>query len=785
MKSIVAQTGNQMRPQNMTRVVSVLKDTRRRCLKSSGAVCNLLAQLKATPVEFRWTPHLASLVRPPDTDTYQTLWRPYVNFNTRLTRKLSGAMERRGSSINFLGRSQSKHGPHAQPSISVLPVRSRYAPKTVQGRKWPIWRQSSVRPLLLPSSNLWTGVLSQRFYGPRLRPAEEEVVERRPVPQLLVTKEQSEEEELQLQRRRDTGRVRHHHSESPLLERNVESDEEEDQGEQETERVREREREHRDRCRRPYILSELMTPELATKWLTREPRSQPSAQMVTQTWTSGSHRRHRSRRSSCERSQVVSELEDWRRSANHQPVPIFQGQPVEQEHLRHASCKTSARSMKDVQEMVWEPKKQKPWSRSKETASTSGPTIPTIRAAKSALLIAQESRGKQSRLITKELVYRPDSSYSSDSSEQDDQAADHHHHRRHRRHRSTGGGVVERALLKEHFADLLFMDESKGPFRIGYHRNAPTRQLLEQGKCHVSLRREQFFHLQPVRPNSLIQAVDLEVRESPRQAVTTLHRRDGARRPRPVETVVKPSLLTMIRQDAVTWEKKKKGRQTADQRSSATGARPKKEASMRRLVRNASSLELIRQAATTSIPTPTPTATATAKATATVGGNRPSLVNSYHKVMIKKLPLVNSQLDLCQAAAHPFKDLEEPRTKEKEVATSWKQANAARNYKYEASTSYWSRANPGKKSSVRDMTEGYFLARRSSSTSVKGQQTTSSRKVKPPRQPVVNSKVQVPPPVYRERRAHEVQTSEEEEEEEEDYPLYPPYQSLKATKFQR
>ncbi|XP_037724658.1 protein xmas-1-like [Drosophila subpulchrella] len=739
MKSIVAQTESQMRPVKVSRLVSVVKGSLGDPLGNTSAVYKVVAKMTAGKVEFRWTPHMASLAGSPEKET-DVLWRPYVSFNTRLTRKLSGAMERRGSSINFLAKKGSQ---------TRLPVKTRYAPKTVQGREWPIWRLSSVRPLLLPSSNLWTGVLSQRFYVPRLRPAEEEEVERLAVPQLNITREQAEEEEQQLQRRRDGSRLRNQHSQIPMPTRELAEDYQEH-------------REENVGHRQPYLPSELMTPEMASKWQTtnstarrhreqqllnleQQMKTQPTVRMTTQTWVSGNHKRQRSRQPSAQRVQVVSELEGWRRSANHQPVPVFGGQPAEQEHLRHASCKTSARSMKDIQEtskMVWEPEEKAPWGRTMETGSQSGP-MPTIRAAKSALLLAHESRGKHHRLITKEVVYRPREPEPEAEQEEADPG-----------HRPTGGGrrvarrSPERELLKQHLADLLATVQNSGSFRIGYQPNAPTRQLLEQGKCHVSLRRDQLMHLQFPRPNSLIQAADLEVRESPRQAkVTTLHRKDGAKRPRPVEMVVKPSLLTVIRQEAVTWDHN--GRRV-DKRSNSMAVRPKKEASLRHLVRNASSLEFIVKAQPKRTWEPKPQAS----------------VNEFHNVVIKKLPQVTSKLDICKAA-HPFKDLEEPRTKEKEVAASWKQAHVARNYKYEASTSYRGNAYPGKRCSTKDMTEGYFLAKRSSSTAVRGPQG-SSKKVKPPRQPVVSPKVQVPN-VQRKQKSQE-----ELDEEASNYPFIKP-----------
>jgi len=134
--------------------------------------------------------------------------------------------------------------------------------------------------------------------------------------------------------------------------------------------------------------------------------------------------------------------------------------------------------------MVWEPEEKAPWGRTKETASQSG-RMPTIRAAKSALLLAQESRNKHHRLITKEVVYRPREPEPQAEQEEADPG-----------HRPTGGGKrvakrsPERELLKQHLADLLAYVQDPGSFRIGYQPNAPTRQLLEQGKCHVSLRRD-------------------------------------------------------------------------------------------------------------------------------------------------------------------------------------------------------------------------------------------------------------------------------------------------------
>jgi len=75
---------------------------------------------------------------------------------------------------------------------------------------------------------------------------------------------------------------------------------------------------------------------------------------------------------------------------------------------------------------------------------------------------------------------------------------------------------------------------------------------------------------------------------------------------------------------------------------------------------------------------------------------------------------------------------------------------------------------PGKRSSTKDMTEGYFLAKRSSSTAVRGAQG-SSRKVKPPRQPMVSPKVQVPN-VQRKQKSEE----ELDEEEASNYPYTKP-----------
>ncbi|XP_017067399.2 protein xmas-1 [Drosophila eugracilis] len=735
MKSIVAQTENQLRPMKVSRLVSMLKGSGGESFSNSSAVYKLVAKMMVNQPEFRWTSQLASLARQTQNAQTHLLWRPYVNFNARLTRKLSGAMERRGSSISFLRRSLPK-GPNAKQSTTcVLPVKTRLAPKTLQGREWAIWRKSSVRPLLLPSSNMWTGVLSQRFYVPRLGPAEEveEEVERQAVPQLRITREQAEDEEHLLQRRRDGSRLRNRQSEFPVPEREVDFSE------------------HRDESRRhrqPYVPSELMTPELATKWITtksseKEHRAQqllnlkhqmkiqPSVRMKTQTWVSGNRRRSRSRRPSVQKIPVVSELEGWRRSANHQPVPLFQGEPAEQEHLRHASCKTSARSMKDVQTsstMIWVPKDRLPWGRTNLTSSQSV-RRPTIRAAKSTNLMAQESRAKH-RLIPKEIVYRPRAARAELEAEEEEEN-DHSAH-----NGEDAKKTPEQAMLKEHLADLFPLSKPSGSYRIGYQPNAPTRQLLEQGKCHVSVRREQFIHLQPVRSRSLIQSSDLEVRESPRQAVTTLHRRDGAKRPRPVEVVVKPSLLTIIRQHAHTWDNN--GRRAAGKRSNSIGVRPKKQASLRRLVRNSSSLEFVVKTQ----PKPKPT----------LEHKTQSSVNDFHNVAIKKFPNVTSKLGMWKAA-HPFKDLEEPRIKEKEVATSWKQANAARNYKYEATTSYRRKGNAAKKISVRDMTESYFLAKRNSSTSNKVSKG-SMKKVKPPRQPVINTKVQVPD-VQCKQKSHE------------------------------
>ncbi|EDV46461.1 protein xmas-1 [Drosophila erecta] len=739
MKSIVAQTECQLRPLKVCGLVSALKAARGDHLGNSSAVCKLVAQMVAGQAKFQWTPHLTSLIDRPNTGT-RHLWRPYVSYGTRYARKLSGQMERRGLSVSFLSRCLAKKGQNSSSSCT-LPVKTRYAPKTLQGREWPIWRQSSMRPLLLPSSNLWTGVLSKRFYVPRLRPVEEEEeVERLAVPQLRITKEQSEEEEQQLQRRRDGSRLRSECSEFYLPEGR-------EQDFNERERAEEGEGENK-RHRQPYVPSELMTPELATKWQTtndtdrerrlldleQQMKTQPSVRMTTHTWISGHHRRQRSRRSSAQRSRIVSELEGWRRSSNHQPVPVFQGEPAEQEHLRHASSKSSARSMTDDQEscqMVWEQKKRSPWQRTEVTISKSG-RMPSIRAAKSAVMMAQEARNKHHRRITQELVYRPRETAEADEAEGTEDQDTHH--------RPTGGGqkmskrAPERALLQQHLADLLVVPEPEDSFRIGYQPNAPTRQLLEQGKCYVSLRREQFIHLQPVRPNSLIHAVDLEVRESPRvtgQPVTTLHRRDGAKRPRPVEVVVKPSLLTVIRQNAVTWDHN--GRKVAAKRCDLVGVRPKEQPHQRRLLRIASSLEAIVKAQTK--PTSEP--------------KSQSSVSDYHRMASQKLPHVTSKLDISKAA-DPFKDLDEPRIKEKEVAASWKQAHVAGNHKYEASTFYRRRSYPGKKSNTKDMTAGYFLAKRSSSTTVIAQ-PVSSKKVKPPKPPVVSPKVQVPSVLHKQR----------------------------------
>ncbi|XP_002101462.3 protein xmas-1 [Drosophila yakuba] len=735
MKSIVAQTECQLRPLKVSGLVSALKTARGDYPGKSSAVCQLVAQMVAGQVKSPWTPHLTSLIERPDTNT-RHLWRPYVSYSSRYARKLSGQMERRGSSISFLSGSQARKGQNSGSMCCVLPVKTRHAPKTLQGREWPIWRQSSMRPLLLPSSNLWTGVLSKRFYVPRLRPVEEvEEVERQAVPQLMITKEQSEEEEQQLQRRKDGSRLRSECSEIYLADREQD--------------YSERERENR-RHRQPYVPSELMTPELATKWQTtnatgsdrerqlldlgQQLKTRPSVRMTTHTWSSGNQRRQRSRRSSAQRNPIVSELEGWRRLSNHQPVPVFQGEPAEQEHLRHASRKTSARSMMQEQEscqMVWGERKRSPWQRTEVICTSKSGRMPSIRAAKSAVMMAQEARNKHHRLITQELVYRPRPSTvdAAEAEGAEDQDA---------RHRPTGGGqkmskgAPERALLKQHLADLLPVSQPEDSFRIGYQPNAPTRQLLEQGKCYVSLRREQFIHLQPVRPNSLIHAVDLEMRESPRQPVTTLHRRDGAKRPRPVEVVVKPSLLTVIRQNAATWDHN--GRKVAAKRCDLVGVRPKEQAYERHLVRKTSSVEAIVKA----------------QGKHTSEPKIQTLASDYHRAASQKLPHVTSKLDISKAA-DPFKDLDEPRIKEKEVAASWKQAYVAGNNRYEASTSYRRRAYPGKKCTTKDMTDGYFLAKRSSSTTVIATQAASSKKVKPPKPPVVSPKVQVPSVLHKQR----------------------------------
>ncbi|XP_033168690.1 protein xmas-1 [Drosophila mauritiana] len=731
MKSLVAQTECQLRPLKVSSLVSALKAARSDHQGKSSAVCRLVAQIaEADQVKYQWTPNLTSLIDRKDASTRHQ-WRPHVSHSTRHARKLPVQTERRGLSFSFLSRCLAKKGEHSGLTSCVLSVKTRYAPKTLHGRALLFWRQSSMRPLLLPSSNLWTAVLSKRCYVPRLRPAEEEEeVERRAVPQLRITKEQSEEEEHQLQRRKDGSRLRSECSEFYLP-----------MGEQDNSEPEEENRGHR----QPYVASELMTPELATKWQTtsvtererqllnleQQMKTQPSVRMTTQTWFSGNQRRYRSRRSGAKRYHVVSELEGWRRSSNHQPVPVFQGQPGEQEHLRHASHKASARSITDAQEscqMVWEQKKKSPWHRTVVTTSNKV-RMPRIRAAKSAVMKAQEARDKHHRLISKELVYRPRRTVNAVQAEEtEDQDTNHRHpggsHKMSKR-------APERALLKQHLADLLAVSEPEDSFRIGYQPNAPTRQLLEQGKCYVSLRREQFINLHPVRPNSLILAFNLEVRDSPRQPVTTLHRRDGAKRPRPVEVVVKPSLLTVIRQSAANWDQN--GRKVPAKKSNLVGVRPKEHAYQRRLVRNASTLEVIVKA----------------QAKPTSEPKSPSSATDYHRVASQKLPHVTSKADIGKVA-DPFKDLDKPRIKEKEVAASWKQAYVVISKMYDAINPYRRRAYPGKKCVVKDKTDGYFLAKRNSSTTAIAQ-PGSTKKVKPPKPPVVSPKVQVPSVLHKQK----------------------------------
>ncbi|KAH8420254.1 hypothetical protein KR009_008369, partial [Drosophila setifemur] len=626
----------------------------------------------------------------------EELWKPYVSFNRRLARKMSGTVCKRSSSLRFLPRRQSKR---FYPTCT-LPLSTRRAPKTIQPGEWPLWRRASLRPLLLPSSNIWTGLLTQRFY----------LVNRQPVPEVLFTEAESEAEELQLERRNH--KATYDPDENP------------------------------DRQQANH--NELMAPGTAHKWLpvgSEDRREDLSQELVQSLLRQEMRSRRRPRMRYPSEDPQLSELEQWLRLEEHMPVPIFQGQSVEQEHLKSTS-ESSARMVGD--QSPWQDNKlMAPWGGLARVAHQLGDgrrskLLPTIRAAKSNLLLAQEHH-----------LYRH-GSVAMDQFKQSERPAKKRSSRMIRREQEKereehglGGGVgakqlkgtaqrlegSERALLKQHLADLLPVTQPHASFRIQYQRKAPTRQLLEEGRCQVNLERD--LHSNPVKPYFHIQSDNLERSSSSsphRGEFVSLQHRDGAMRPRAVELVRKPALMSLILQrpsrkipsslsrsssldvgasnikqsrsgrgklDLVSSESELESKSSLQRRMRASSARGTRPAQLQARKVQVAPLDL-------------------------------QTVSELQKPKLRRLPsetfrkLDSPHMAQVKELPHPFKNLELPRTKELEVATTSKQATLAKNYKYEVAVSYQKRG--------------------ARSTS------TKSRRVEPPRQPVVSSKVQVPEP---------------------------------------
>lgn len=234
-------------------------------------------------------------------------------------------------------------------------------------------------------------------------------------------------------------------------------------------------------------------------------------------------------------------------------------------------------------------------------------------------------------------------------------------------------------MLKQHLADLLPVSEPHASFRIEYQPNAPTRQLLEQGRCHVSLHRE-LTSLGPVRPYSTVQGPDLERSTSvgidplglalmsplcPGEVVP-LHHMDGAKRPRAVKVVKKPSMLTLLRREA-------------SKVTALTG--PNWTTSSPRSAEEQETYSNHRQAREHHSPRPKGRLRSKLPAKEVVA------LGEMQKAKLKRSPtesfryVETSYRATVNDCPNPFKDLDAPRIMEMAVATSSKQANQARKYK--------------------------------------------------------------------------------------------------------
>ncbi|KAH8317073.1 hypothetical protein KR074_005752, partial [Drosophila pseudoananassae] len=667
-----------------------------------GALREMITQLYGPQSSGGWPRHMASLASRPGNEG--GLWSPYVSFSTRLERKLSVAILKQSSSMRFLSTNLATK----RSSNCRLPIRCRHAPKTIQARQWNHWRKTTLRPLLLPSSNIWTGFLSNRCY----------VAKRRSVPQLELTEAEAEHEELIIERCRSNSKL----GEVP---RRGYEDDEEDSDDSDTSQQQ---------------TQELMKPELAAKWVPVEDRASEvrpdhlleqlkatrSGRTVAQFTVRRELRRHRrySHRGRPSGPVPISELEEWRRSEEHLPVPDFQGGPVEQEHLQISSDSSSAQMVPRQSDyendedgrqspLVWsEMKNMSPWGGlgrvAKQLGSRKKPSLlPTIKAAKSNLLLAEEHgykgrirRIRQSNTSVDSLEEVEDEEYNpvSEPSKarprqlslkgstakeakvqnrsqegQGGAAATKPAKASSKPLHSTGSRPAERALLKQHLADLLPVSEPRAPYRIEYQPNAPTRQLLEQGRCHVPLSREPAT-LGPVRPYSTVPGPDLERSTSvgidplglammnlrSTGKALSLHHMDGAKRPRVVQVVKKPSLLTLLGQESSKLAGKSDARRSP---SAASG-----------LVEQTYSRH--RQAQEHPAPKGRCRSKLPAKEVVALGEMQKaklkrSPTESFRRVETSYRATVNE-------CPNPFKDLEAPRIMEKAVATSSMQANQAR-----------------------------------------------------------------------------------------------------------
>ncbi|XP_070132613.1 protein xmas [Drosophila bipectinata] len=772
MHSLVAHAEKQVvRPQQAGRLFSVIRQTCTAAINISrgggqntgGALREMVTQLYGPQSRTMWPRHMASLVS--RSGIQGDLWRPYVSFSTRLERKLAVVILKRYSSMRFLSTDLVTR----RSSNCRLPIRSRYAPKTMQARHWHHWRKTNLRPLLLPSSNIWTGFLSNRCYA----------MKRRSVPQLELTEAEAEHEELIIERCRSNSKL----GEVP---RRGYEDDEEDSDDSDTSQQQ---------------TLELMKPELAAKWVPVEDRgAEPrrdhlleklkatrSGRTMAQSSVRRELRRHRrySHRGRAFDPVPISELEEWRRSEEHLPVPDFQGGPVEQEHLQINSDSSSAQMVtrqsddEDDEDghqspLVWsEMKKMSPWGGlgrvAKQLGSRKKPSLlPTIKAAKSNLLLAEE-HGYQGRIRRLR-----QSNTSVDSLESLEEAEDEEDHpvsessrarsrqlslkgstakeaKVQNRSKVGEGGVAapkptkasskpvdaamsrpaERALLKQHLADLLPVSESRAtPYRIEYQPNAPTRQLLEQGRCHVPLSREPAT-LGPVRPYSTVPGPDLErstsvgidplglalmnLRSSGKDI--NLHHMDGAKRPRVVQVVKKPSLLTLLGRDASMVAGKTGARRST---SAAPGLVEQTYSKHRQAKERAAPKSRCRSKL--------PAQEVVALGELQKAKLKRSPTESFRRVETSYRATVNE-------VPNPFKDLEAPRIMEKAVATSSMQANQARMYqctKLLTKDGIPSRKEPG---------SGYARGGLPPKPESKKPLT-----VHPPRRPEVSPKVQTPDP---------------------------------------